>query len=81
MASILGGTPDIPQPKLPTPPKTEDNAIANAAEAERLRRARAKGKQEAIFAGELATTPGVGRATLGGGGQTSAAKKLYPTMG
>jgi hypothetical protein len=67
MTSILGGTPDIPEPKLPPTPKTEDNTIANAAEAERLRRARARGKQQSIFAGELGAPAPLGRATLLGG--------------
>lgn len=60
----LFSSPDIPEPKLPPPPKVDDNTLSNAADAERMRRMRALGKQQSIFAGELGPAP-VLRATLG----------------
>jgi hypothetical protein len=51
----LFSKPDIPEPKLPPPPKVQDQALENAERAERIRRLRAIGKQQSIFAGETAT--------------------------
>lgn len=61
----LFSSPKIPEPTLPPPPKIEDEAIPNAANAERLRRLRAMGKQKSIFAGESTGSASVLRPTLG----------------
>lgn len=61
----LFSSPKIPEPVLPPPPKVEDEAIPNAAKAERLRRLRALGKQKSIFAGETGSPASVLRPTLG----------------
>lgn len=60
----LFSTPSVPEPKLPPPPKVDDDSLQNAAQAEKLRRSRALGKQQSIFAGEL-SAPNVLRSTLG----------------
>lgn len=60
----LFSTPSVPEPKLPPPPKVDDDSLQNAAQSERLRRARSIGKQQSIFAGEL-TAPNTLKATLG----------------
>jgi hypothetical protein len=61
----LFSSPEPPEPKLPPPPKVEDEAIPNAEKAERLRRLRSIGKQQSIFAGEIGTSANVLRPTLG----------------
>jgi len=51
MGGLFGGAPDTP--KIPAP-KVDDATTENAANAERMRRMRALGKQQSIFAGESA---------------------------
>lgn len=48
-----GGASMPPVPAIPEPPKASDEAIAKAAELERLRRRKAKGRESTILAGEL----------------------------
>lgn len=64
MASLFS-SPDIPEPKLPMPPKVDDNTLQNASNSEKQRRARALGKQQSIFAGDLMGAAPVLRPTLG----------------
>jgi len=56
---------DIPQPELPNQAPSSTNAATNAADAERIRRLKALGKQNSIFAGDLSPAFG-GAKTFGG---------------
>jgi hypothetical protein len=67
MGALFGSTPDIPKPSLPPQPKVDDSSAVNAAQAERLRRMKAKGKQQSIFAGDLSSSPVLLSTKLGGG--------------
>jgi len=56
MSALFSGPPDIPTPPpavAPPSPKQDDSTGENAANAERLRRLRALGKQKSVYAGEL----------------------------
>ena len=63
----LFSPPDIPKPSIPQPAKVDDNTTQNAVTAERLRRMRAVGKQQSIFAGDSLGAPNLITSKLGGG--------------
>ena len=68
MGSLFGGSPDMPTPQTANQPIQADASIDNASQAERVRRLRALGKQQSIFAGESGGIPGgsIGVTKLGG---------------
>lgn len=67
MAGLMGGGGANVQPAPIQPmPRVEDKTLENASDAERLRRLRAYGSGNTIYAGGGAAAPSVLRRTLGG---------------
>lgn len=65
MSGLFGGGASIPptRTEMPTPPKSEDMALTNAANAAMLRRRMAYGQSKTILTGDLGPAK-VGKKTL-----------------